>query len=145
MEEINSGLKILKLLKQIMNIIKHSMKYECKDFDITQGMLMGILARYGEMKVSDLSQRLGLSNSTVSGIIDRLEKQGLVERTRSTEDRRVVYVSVTPKFKDTFQKHFKEAEEKFEKLISRTSPQDLNKIIEGLEALKKILEKQHDL
>jgi len=52
---------------------------------------------------------------------------------------------VTPKFKDTFQKHFKEAEEKFEKLISRASPQDLNKIIEGLEALKKILEKQHDL
>lgn len=97
------------------------------------------------MKVSDLSQKLGLSNSTVSGIIDRLEKQGLVERTRSTEDRRVVYVSVTSKFKDTFQKHFKEAERKFEELISRASPEDLNKIIEGLESLKKILEKQNDL
>ncbi|WP_028992351.1 MarR family winged helix-turn-helix transcriptional regulator [Thermoanaerobacter thermocopriae] len=147
MEEINNGLKILKLLKQIMDIIKHSMKYECKDFDITslQGMLMGILAHYGAMKVSDLSQKLGLSNSTVSGIIDRLEKQGLVERTRSTKDRRVVYVSVTSKFKDTFQKHFKEAERKFEELISKASPEDLNKIIEGLESLKKILEKQNDL
>lgn len=142
MEEISNGLKILKLLKQIGNTIKQMMKYECKEYDITgpQGMLMGILAHYGEMKVSDLSQKLGLSNSTVSGILDRLEKQGLVERIRSKEDRRVVYVSVTPEFKEKFQRHFKEAERKFEELISRASQEDLNKIIEGLEVLKKVLE-----
>lgn len=146
MEEINNGLKILRLLKQIMNIIKQTIKYRCKDFDITgpQGMLMGILVYYGEMKVSDLSQKLGLSNSTVSGIIDRLEKQGLVERKRSTDDRRVVYVSVTPKFKDTLQRHFKYAEKQFEELISKASAEELDKIIEGLETLRKVLEKQND-
>lgn len=146
MKEISNGFKILKMLKQIMYIIKQKMKYECKDLDITgpQGILMGILTHYGEMKVSDISEKLGLSNSTVSGIIDRLEKYGLVERIRSTEDRRVVYVRVTPDFKKTFQKYFSEAERRFEEAINKATPEELNKIFEGLNTLKEVLERQKD-
>lgn len=143
MEGINYGFEILKMLKQIMDTIKQKMKYQCKDLDITgpQGILMGILVHYGEMKVSDLSEKLGLSNSTVSGIIDRLEKQGLVERTRSTEDRRVVYVSVTPEFKKSFKKYFSEAKKKFEEIINKATPEELKVIFEGLDTLKKVLER----
>ncbi|MGB9679785.1 MAG: MarR family winged helix-turn-helix transcriptional regulator [Thermoanaerobacteraceae bacterium] len=143
MEDISKGLAILKLLKQIMNTIKSSMKYECKEFDITgpQGMLIGILVHYGEMKISDICEMIGLSNSTVSGVIDRLEKQGLVERIRSKEDRRVVYVVVTPKFKDTFQKYFKEASKKFEELINKANEQEIEIIFEGLKTLKNVLDR----
>ncbi|SHF22559.1 transcriptional regulator, MarR family [Caldanaerobius fijiensis DSM 17918] len=146
MEEVSNGIKILKMLKQIMYIIKQKMKYECKDLDITgpQGILMGILTHYGEMKISDISKKLGLSNSTVSGIIDRLEKHGLVERIRSTEDRRVVYVRVTPDFKKTFQKYFSEAERRFEEAINKATPEELNKIFEGLNTLKEVLERQKE-
>ena len=35
------------------------------------------------MKITELSNKLCLSNSTVSGIIDRLEKQEMVVRERS--------------------------------------------------------------
>ena len=67
-------------------MLKHSMGQHFNPMNLTgpQGMMMGILSHDGEMKISDLSEKIGLSNSTVSGIIDRLEKQGLVERTRST-------------------------------------------------------------
>jgi MarR family. len=74
MEEIKNGFKVLKMLKQILDIIKQEMKYQSQNIDITgpQSILMGVLAHYGEMKISDLSEKLGLSNSTVSGIINRL-------------------------------------------------------------------------
>jgi len=118
MEEIKNGFKVLKMLKQILDIIKQEMKYQSQNIDITgpQSILMGVLAHYGEMKISDLSEKLGLSNSTVSGIINRLEKQGLVKRTRSAKDRRVIYVNVTPEFKRSFQKYFDEAEKGLKKL-----------------------------
>lgn len=44
----------------------------------------------------DIAERVGLDASTVTGIIDRLEAIGLVERNPSTTDRRVKEVSVTP-------------------------------------------------
>jgi DNA-binding MarR family transcriptional regulator len=43
-----------------------------------------------------LARSVNLSQSTVSGVIDRLERQGLVKRDRGTVDRRTVLVTVTP-------------------------------------------------
>ena len=40
----------------------------------------------------------------ITGLIDRLEGMGLVARERSTEDRRVVYVAITPKGLDLLAK-----------------------------------------
>ncbi|UJF36231.1 MarR family winged helix-turn-helix transcriptional regulator [Paenibacillus hexagrammi] len=46
-------------------------------------------------KLSELSKAVQLSNSTVSGIVDRLERDGLIERKRDEEDRRIVWISTT--------------------------------------------------
>jgi len=144
MEDIKIGVQILRLLKQIGDIIKNFVAHEYEDYDITgtQGVLMGILSFCGQMKISELSKRMGLSNSTVSGIIDRLERQGLVERKRSEEDRRVVYVDITPVVKEAFEERFNEIERKLNIALGKASDQDLSKIVEGLEILKKILESQ---
>jgi DNA-binding MarR family transcriptional regulator len=56
-----------------------------------------VLAESSPVRVSDLARRMYLHPSTVVGILDRLESGGLVLRTRSTEDRRVVTVSLTDK------------------------------------------------
>ncbi|MGO1712174.1 MAG: MarR family winged helix-turn-helix transcriptional regulator, partial [Senegalia sp. (in: firmicutes)] len=99
---IEGGMSIVKLLKRVMDSIKHNIECEFKEMNLTgpQGMLMGILTKDGEMKISELSKKMGLSNSTVSGIIDRMERDGFVERTRSKEDRRVVNVKMTDDFKE---------------------------------------------
>lgn len=46
-------------------------------------------------KLGDLAQAVQLSNSTVSGIVDRLERDGLVERKRDEQDRRIVWIGTT--------------------------------------------------
>jgi len=51
----------------------------------------------GDISLSELSDRIRAQNSTVTGIIDRMEREGLVARLRSTEDRRVVYIRLTDK------------------------------------------------
>lgn len=46
-------------------------------------------------KLGDLAQSVQLSNSTVSGIVDRLERSGMVARRRDEQDRRVVWIGTT--------------------------------------------------
>jgi len=146
MEEISKSMKVIKTLKQVMAAIKQNVGQQFKKMNITgpQGMLMGTLAHYGEMKISDLSEKLGLSNSTVSGIIDRLEKQGLVERTRSKEDRRVVYVCVTSEFKRNADEHFCEIEKVFADMMNKATPIELDTILEGLDTLRKVMDRQKE-
>ncbi len=52
-------------------------------------------ARLGRPPAGVLSRAVNLSQATVTGILDRLERRGLVERVRDAEDRRSVAVSVT--------------------------------------------------
>jgi DNA-binding MarR family transcriptional regulator len=59
--------------------------------------VLKVLEGLGDLSLSDLSDRIRAQNSTVTGIIDRMEREGLVVRTRSTEDRRVVRIKLTEK------------------------------------------------
>lgn len=142
MEELSESMQVIRTLKQIMVSMKKSLEGQYKDMNITgpQGMVVGTLAHCGEMKISDLSERLQLSNSTVSGILDRLEKQNLIERVRSKEDRRVVYIRLTSEIKKIAEQRFKDIEKNIEIKMSKATPEEIDKILEGLNILKKMLQ-----
>lgn len=125
-------------------MVKQSMVQQFNEMNLTgpQGMMIGILSHDGEMKISDLSEKIGLSNSTVSGIIDRLEKQGLVERTRSIEDRRVVYVNISDKFKEISKKRFCKIEETLENIMEKATAEEIDTILKGLDTLEQLMDKQ---
>jgi MarR family transcriptional regulator, lower aerobic nicotinate degradation pathway regulator len=59
-----------------------------------QARMLGIL-RDRTPLMSDLGSRLGLDKASVSGLVDRAEKRGLVERFRSADDGRAVHVRLT--------------------------------------------------
>ncbi len=59
--------------------------------------VLKVLEGVGDLSLSELSERIRAQNSTVTGIIDRMEREGLVVRARSTEDRRVVHIQLTEK------------------------------------------------
>ncbi len=54
-----------------------------------------VLESFGALSLTDLSARMSATNSTMTGIADRMERDGLVERTRSETDRRVVRIALT--------------------------------------------------
>jgi len=57
--------------------------------------LLALAAQGGRSTMSDLVRLTHQSPATLTGIMDRLIGAGLVERTRDTADRRVVYVGLT--------------------------------------------------
>lgn len=56
-----------------------------------------LLEQVGAMSLSELSDAMRSGNSTLTGIALRLEREGIVRRDRSEEDRRVVHLSLTAK------------------------------------------------
>ena len=56
-----------------------------------------MLETMGDLSLSELSDAIRAQNSTVTGIVDRMEREEIVERVRSTEDRRVVRIHLTEK------------------------------------------------
>ncbi len=59
-------------------------------------MILRALAKLGEVSGSELARAASLSLATVTGILTRLEKRGLVTRRRSETDKRRVLVRATP-------------------------------------------------
>lgn len=141
METSNKSVEVARLFQEVMHIFRHSMKKAFIDTGMSapQGMVIGLLSRNKKMKVTELSKALSLSNSTVSGIIDRLESQEMVVRERSKEDKRVVYVRISPKFEDMHKSFHNELEKNIENIMSKGSKEELQKIFEGLDILKKLL------
>jgi DNA-binding MarR family transcriptional regulator len=86
-----------------------------------QSIVLRILFQEGPLSSADLSRRLYVTPSNMTGVIDRLEKKGLVERVRQSTDRRVVLNTLT----------------KSGKQLSRTLPDPIeNKLISELSDLK---------
>ena len=65
------------------------------DLSLTQLRMMAIL-RDRTPTMADLADFLGLERSSVSGLIDRAARRGLVQRSASRSDGRAVQVSLTP-------------------------------------------------
>ena len=66
-------------------------------FNGPQGKILDALWQQDGLSANEISQRTGLANSTLTSMLDRMENAGLVRRSRSTEDRRVVRVFLGPK------------------------------------------------
>lgn len=60
-----------------------------------QYLVMLVLWENGEMKIGKIGDYLHLDNGTLTPLLKRMEKNNLVNRTRSLEDERVVLISLT--------------------------------------------------
>ena len=90
-----------------------------KGIDIPPAQLVTLVAIH-EKKLcclSDISREMHISNPTVTGIIDRLEKSGYVKRIPSKEDRRVTNIAVTRKGEKLVCDFLKNITKKWETLL----------------------------
>lgn len=90
--------EILTSLRRIIRAVSLYSRQLLIRHDLTAPQLTCLrhLLRHGSRSAGELAAGISLSQPTVTGILDRLERKGLVERRRSAEDRRRVVVALTP-------------------------------------------------
>lgn len=62
-----------------------------------QFFLLGYLAKEDYLTMTDISKKMGHSTAAATGLVDRLEKLGYVQRLHAADDRRKVMVQITRK------------------------------------------------
>lgn len=133
--------KIVDLTRNFNKFMRHKFHNLIQDsgFTLPQISVISILEKHGEQKVSELSAKMGLSDSTVSGILDRLEQKDIIKRQRTKDDRRVVKISLTGKSQKFCNDFRRKKEEYFTQLLKKLSDQEIKDIIKGLEILNRAL------
>lgn len=91
-------IEIEKYLRKVDYIIRKKGREIINDFNITvpQFTALQILISEGDLTIGELSQNMALACSTITDLIDRMEKNKLVIRKKDEKDKRVVRVEVQP-------------------------------------------------
>lgn len=103
---------------------------------------LGALAMLTERpcNLSELADYQGVSLPTMSGSISRLETRGWVHRVRSTTDRRVVMVELTPKGQQRLAEMVQQAETYLIKRLGNLNPGEQETLSAGLTLLQKLFD-----
>ena len=93
----NLETEVLVALRQIVRAIDQHSSRLSKDFGLTtpQLLVLQTVASTKEQPIRAISAEVNLSQATVTSIVDRLERRGLLERQRSGIDRRQVFLVIT--------------------------------------------------
>ncbi len=88
---------VTKRLRQISHEIDKHSKYlqERHNITVPQTITLREIYEHGPLSFTELTEIVSLNNSTVTGIVDRLERQGFVQRVRGESDRRRIDLTIT--------------------------------------------------
>lgn len=107
-----------------------------REYDLTSSQynVLRILRGEGKPLPSlEIAERMIQVVPAITGLIDRLEAQGLVERRRCTDDRRVVFVEITPTALSVLKRIDKPLEQMHADLLGHLSRKELGELSRLLE------------
>jgi len=98
--------------------------------------VLTILESSGALSMGALAEALDISVASATGVVDRMEARGLVERRRHPNDRRVVLVHPAKGAKKVFGEMDSRRRKGLEKLLGRLTDEDLEGLLRGHRALR---------
>jgi len=93
-----------------------------------QVWVLGALS-HGPRRMTDLAECAQTSQASLTGIVDRLEEQGLVERSRLAADRRVVEVALTETGRDEMRRKHRRIMERLDEALTPLSAEERSEFL----------------
>jgi DNA-binding MarR family transcriptional regulator len=115
-----------------------------KKYAVSQPQLTCLLAlqEYGPLPTSKLAKYMMVKPSTATGIVDRLEEKGLVIRSRSVLDRRVVTIELTDEGKSLAEEAPLPIPSRMVDGLNRLDVEETKRIVKSLSTLVAMLDDQ---
>ena len=125
-------------------ILQHSSRLG-KDFGLTtpQLLVLQTVATTQEQPIRAISAEVNLSQATVTSIVDRLERRGLLERQRSGIDRRKVFLVITDAGKELLTKAPKPLQENFLHRFERLREWEQHQLVFVLKQVAEMMGARH--
>ena len=100
--------------------------------------VLTVLEGDGPLSMSRLAEALDVSVASATGIVDRMEQRGLVERRREPDDRRVVLVHVTEAGSAIFRDLAEQRRQMLIPVLERMTDEELESFLVGLRAMRRV-------
>lgn len=129
-------------IREIREALRRPLEAEFARGQLTgpQRSVMQVLFHSDGMSLKELCRQVGLAHSTVSGIIDRLEQRGMVQRHTNPDDQRFTEIVVTDTVRDFMRKKApKITANPLAKVLAAAKPAQRTAILKGLNDLRRVL------
>jgi len=135
----NTVLRMWLLLHRVRDVLALCEDSIFAEYGITTeqfSVLAAVKSRDGSLRPTDLAYLLERSPNSISMLVDRMVKAGLVRRTRDRRDRRVVNVSLTSKGENALKPAMPASWEFIQKILSPIPYEDIYALANQLETVK---------
>ncbi|SHG81486.1 DNA-binding transcriptional regulator, MarR family [Thermosyntropha lipolytica DSM 11003] len=132
-------------LKATMKKVEKYITQEMSQFglNMAQSFILFTLLEKDGSTLTEIGNRAQIENSSLTTMVDKLEKEGLVERRLYPEDRRVVKLYITPKGRELGEKILAEGS-KFNKYLRNNMPGDVEVFFQNLNAISESIDRLNE-
>ena len=109
----------------------------CEGLDLTPAQIHILLwlGNDGPMTMGELARAVAVTEKTITGVVDRLERDLLVQRERDPADRRVVHVRLAPRGATLYRRMDQGITSKLAKLLGLLEVQDREHLVRMVKTL----------
>lgn len=137
---------LVDIFNDILTIEQNALQRgEFKDLSVTEMHTIEAIGLYDKKTMSEVAVNLKITVGTLTTAINNLVKKGYVERSRSEEDRRIVFINLTKKGKLAYRIHEKFHSEMVKETISGLSEEEEEILVTSLEKLNKFFKIKYGL
>jgi DNA-binding MarR family transcriptional regulator len=128
-------------LRPVLLRLARELRKETEQLGITarQATLLWLVKRSPGLSLAELAAEEGISPPALSGHVDRLERAGLIERVRSTEDRRRVGLRLTEDGSRLLRRVRARRTTWLSGRLGTLSPTELEAVVDAIPALRRLL------
>lgn len=126
-----------KELRYISHLIKQKGREILSNYTITPPQFVALqwLHESGDMTIGDLSNKMYLAFSTTTDLVDRMEKNELVQRVRDEQDRRVVRIHLLAEGERIIQEVIEKRQNYLRELLENFETDEAQNLLELLQKL----------
>ncbi|MGE2722399.1 MarR family winged helix-turn-helix transcriptional regulator [Mycolicibacterium celeriflavum] len=134
--------ELQRVLSRVFSVLRRSdtSRADAGDLTLAQLSILLTLLEQGPMRMTDLAAHERVRTPTTTVAIRRLEKLGLVKRSRDPSDLRAVLVDITPEGRAQHQEALEVRRAHLASLLAKLGPEDLETLTKAIEPLERLAE-----
>jgi DNA-binding MarR family transcriptional regulator len=111
-------------------------------FTFSQYRVIRSLGKYGDMPMNRLGEHMLVTPANITGIVDRLEQKGYVERKETGEDRRICTMRLTRKGQTSYQQTSAHHKRIISQIMRTFTKQEIMRLTKLLQRIKEMALKE---
>lgn len=138
------SLKLFVVLSRAMQSVHKQIAKDIKKYNMnqTEFAVLELLYHKGEQPIQKIGQKVLLASSSITYVVDKLEKKGFLSRKACAKDRRVTYAEITEEGKQFMDDIFPEHEAEIHNIFGGLTEDEKEEMIVQLKKLGFHAEKQ---